>query len=136
MGKFGIGGWLLKLFSCYLSDRYQCDEVSDVYSKNVSFASGVPQTSISGPLFFVVFVNDLPDDCNSSFFFLYADYSKMICNSILSSQSDLNAYIEWSNVDLMQFNATKTQFWLLEKIYTHLYFLAKKGLINLNLLKI
>ena len=92
--KFGIGGGLLKLFSSYLSDRYQCVKVGDVYSGYASVASGVPQRSILGPLLFVIFINDLPDVCNSSLFFLYADDSKMICNSMPSSQSDLYACIE------------------------------------------
>ena len=47
--KFGIGGGLLKLFSSYLSDRYQCFQVGSVYSEGVSVASGVPQGSILGP---------------------------------------------------------------------------------------
>ena len=113
--KFGIGGGLLKLFSSYLSDRYQCVKVGDVYSEYASVASGVPQGSILGPLLIVIFINDLPDVCNSSLFFLYAEESKMICISMPSSQSDLNACIEWSKVNLMQFNAAKTQFLVIGK---------------------
>ena len=113
--KFGIGGGLLKLFFSYLSDRYQCVKVGKVYIENVLVARGVPQGSILGPLLFVIFINDLPDVCNSSLFFLYADDSKMNSNSMLSSQSDLNACIEWSKINLMQFNAAKTQFLVIGK---------------------
>ena len=113
--KFGIGGGLLKFFSSYLTDRYQCFKFGDVYCEYASVASGVPQGSILGPLLFVIFINDLPDVCNSSLFFLYADDSKMICNSMPSLQSDLNACIEWSKLILMQFNAAKTQFLVIGK---------------------
>ena len=113
--KFGIGGGLLKLFSSYLSDRYQCVKVGDIYSEDASVAGGVLQRSLLGPLLFVIFFNNLPDVCNSSFFFWYADDSKMICNSVPSLQSDLNACIERSKINLMQFNAAKTQFLVLEK---------------------
>ena len=113
--KFGIGGGLLKLFSSYLSDRYQCVKVGDVFSEHASVASGVPQCSLLGPLLFVIFINDLPDVCNSSFFFLYADDSRVICNSMPSLYSDLKACIEWSKINLMQFNAAKTQFLFLGK---------------------
>ena len=113
--KFGIGGGLLKLFSSYLSDRYQCVKVGDVYSEYASVASGVPQGSILGPLLFVILINDFPDVCNTSLFFLYADDRKMICNSMPSLQSDLIACIEWSEINLIQLNAAKTQFLVIGK---------------------
>ena len=113
--KLGIGCGLLNIFSSYLSDRYQCVKLGDVYSEYASVANGVPQGSILGPLLFVIFINDLPDVCNSSFFFLYADDSEMICNSMPRLQSDINACIEWSKINLMQFNAAKTQFLVIGK---------------------
>ena len=115
LSKFGIGGGLIKLASSYLSDRYQCVKVGDVYSEYDLVASGVPQGSTLGLLLFVIFINDLSDECNSSLFFLYADDSKMKCNSMLSLQSDLNASIERSKVNLMQSNAGKTQFLVIGK---------------------
>ena len=108
--KFGIGGALLKLFSSYLSDRYQCVKVGDVYSEYASVASSVLQDAILGPLLFVILIKDLSDVCNSSLFFLYADDNKMICRSMPSLQSRLKAFIEWSKINLVQFIAAKTQF--------------------------
>ena len=131
--KFGIGGGLLKLFSSYLSDRYQCVKVGDVYSEYALVAGGVPQGSILGPLLFVIFINDLPDVCNSSFFFLYADDSKMICNSTPSLQSDVKACIEWSKINLMQFNAAKTQFLVIGKEPHSPLLFNEKKLVHLNL---
>ena len=113
--RFGIGGGLLKLFSSYLSDRYQCFKVGDVYSEYASVASGVPQVSILGPLLFVIFINDFSDVCNSSLFFLYTEDSKMVYKSMPSLQSERNACIEWLKINLMQFNAAKTQFLVIGK---------------------
>ena len=133
--KFGIGGGLLKLFSSYLSDRYQCVKVGDVYSEYASVASGVPQGSILGPLLFVSFINDLPDICNPSLFFLYADDSKKICNSMQSLQSDLNACIGRSKINLIQFNAAKTQFFVIGKEPHSLLLFDEKEIISSEFVK-
>ena len=134
--KFGTGGGLLKRFSSHLSDRYQCVKFGDVYSEYASVASGVPQGSILGHLLLVIFLNDLPDVCNSSLFFLYVDDSKMICISMPSLQSDFFACIEWSKKNLMQFNAAKTQFLVIGKEPHSPLLFNEKKIFDLNLLKI
>ena len=64
--------------------------------------SGIPQGSILGPLLFIIFINDLPQICNSlSLIFLYADDAKLF--SHIKSAAD--------NVDL-QNAITKLQLWI------------------------
>ena len=110
LSLFGIGGNLLRLISSYLSNRVQCVKVGHLYSRWETSTSGVPQGSVLGPLLFFVFMNDLPSVCLSSIMFLYADDSKAIYTNLKNLQLDLNACISWANQNLMEFNASKTEF--------------------------
>ena len=72
------------------------------YSDWLSVTSGGPQGSILGPLFFILFINDLPDVLTSSKIALYADDSKIYKvkktqNDSADFQSDLNRICLWSN---------------------------------------
>lgn len=76
--NFGISGELLNWCQDYLSNRRQRVGIDGYSSSLTEITSGVPQSSILGPLFFVLFINDLPDVvCSASTIALYADDSKM-----------------------------------------------------------
>ena len=94
--NLGVGGTFLKLLSCYLSDRKQCVKICNVFSDFLPVTSGVPQGSILGPLFFVIFINDLPEACISSLLFIYADDSKIVHNDIKRLQVDIDNCHEWA----------------------------------------
>ena len=49
-------GW----FASYLSDGKQCVKISKTISDRQLITQGVPQGSILGPLFVLLFVNDIP----------------------------------------------------------------------------
>ena len=101
--KFGISGKLHLWFKGYLSDRYQRMTVLGESSEVLPVQSGVPQGSILGPLLFLVFVNDLPNEATSSSVALFADDTKCYReirspNYCVSLQCDLDYICNWCSV--------------------------------------
>ena len=72
--------------------------------------SGIPQGSVLGPLLFVIFINDLPDEVKFSMCKLFADDCKLyravnIGENIL--QTDLSNFEKWSKRWQLPFNESK-----------------------------
>jgi hypothetical protein len=113
----GLNGPLLSWCRSYLSNRTQSVSVHGVSSNPAPVVSGVPQGSVLGPLFFLVYVNDL---CLTKFspnssLVLYADdttlYKPMSSdddNTLF--QSDIDAIHNWFIGNHLTANASKTKF--------------------------
>ncbi len=59
--RYGIGGNILKLIEDFLSHRKQVVPVRGSTSKQADVISGVPQGSVLGPLLFILYVNEMPE---------------------------------------------------------------------------
>ena len=55
--------------------------VGDSFSEVLKIVSGVPQGSVLGPILFLLFVNDLPDNIKNRIL-LFADDLKLIANAM------------------------------------------------------
>ena len=77
----------------------------------------MPQGSILGPLFFLVFINDLPDYCVNLKTKLFADDAKFFSSGQAQEQiqSDLNNVFNWTIDNNMSFNLDKCTYLKLEK---------------------
>ena len=105
----GIDGNLINLFKDFLYFRKQRVVLNGQFSDWKPIQAGVPQGSILGPLFFLIYVNDISDRLQSEVK-LFADdtslfstiYDSDECARLLNS--DLLLIQKWANQWKMSFN--------------------------------
>lgn len=111
MRSVGITGSISDWVQNWLRDRTQRVVVGGVCSEQGIVGSGVPQGSVLGPLLFLIYINDLDRDIESTLV-KFADDTKLggLANSLESTkviQEDLNRIQKWSETWQMKFNITK-----------------------------
>ena len=122
----GIRNNVLEWCKNYLSGRKQCTLTNGCKSKELLVTCGVPQGSVLGPLFFLVYVNDVENALDNCVIKLYADNTVVFQHGVNSidaetklqvslikfkSRCDINAQIS----PVLQISRTNigldTQFW-------------------------
>ena len=93
--QFAIYDNELKWFSSYLNNRTQVCYVNGQTSAPKIIVNGIPQGSILGPLLFLLYINDFPDNLEKSTRFLYADDTQ-----ISSFSDNYDTLVENLNCDL------------------------------------
>ena len=108
---YGIRENLLKWFESFLTGRTQSVICDGSRSNPTMVSSGVPQGTVLGPLLFLLYVNDLPENLQSSVR-LFADDALLY--GIISSeddcdklQADLSELECWQDRWQMKFNPSK-----------------------------
>ena len=113
--NYGFRGVCSKLIKSYLSNRLQFVYVNGIKSDLLDVNLGVPQGSILGPLFFILYVNDHPSSLVSSSSIMYADDTTLLINDynlpslINKLEFELKNISEWvlSNRLILNFSKTK-----------------------------
>ena len=105
----GISGNLLSLLKSFLSNRFQRVVLNGQCSSWSSVLAGVPQGSILGPLLFFIYINDLPENLQSTVKLFEDDtslFSTVYEPNISASQleSDLKKISHWAYKWKMNFN--------------------------------
>lgn len=109
--SFGITGSALGWIESFLNHRRQKVSVNGVHSTWKPVLSGVPQGSVLGPLLFLLYVADMPEEI-SNFISMFADDTKLF-NVIMDStdpvnlQEDLDRLQQWSRTMCLRFNTSK-----------------------------
>ena len=101
--SMGISGEFYNLLGNYLSGRFQRAILNGQTSSWRPVLAGVPQGSILGPLLFLVYINDLPNELKSSAK-LFADDT-----SLFTIVKDKNESAKILNNDLIQILANQLQ---------------------------
>ena len=99
--RLGLSGKFHGLMNSFLSNRRQRVMLNGQSSKWSPIKAGVPQGSILGPLFFLVYINDLPKGllCNAK---LFADDTSIFSvvkdhlNSTNKLSEDLSKVFQWA----------------------------------------
>ena len=117
--SYGLSGQIFGLISFFLSNRQLWVVLDGKSLQEFSVNAGVLQGSILAPTFFLLYINDLPDNiCDIT---IYADdttlYNKCDQASDLwkhlelasELEPDLQDIVDWGKKWLADFNAGKTQ---------------------------
>ena len=114
--KFGIKNEIFMCCKNYLSNRKQKTLVNGINSEYLDVSCGVPQGSVLGPLFFIIYVNDIVNRIGVNNIKLYADDTVIFCEgdeeTLLKNnlQYLLNIFSCWCRENKLSINAEKTKF--------------------------
>ena len=108
MQNYGISEKLINIVKYFLANRTMRVRVGNEFSDLKHVTSGVPQGSVLGPILFLIFINDLPDNVKCKME-LFADDVKLLvgpkhCDI---AQDDLIALNEWESMWNLKFNLNK-----------------------------
>ena len=113
--RSGVRNGVLRWCSSYLSDRCQCTYVNGVTSSILPVTCGVPQGSVLGPLFFLVFVNDIQGALDNCKIKLYADDTVVYQSGVnkeeagVKLQKSVNMFANWCETNALTINVSKTK---------------------------
>ena len=109
LSTHGIKDKILKLISSFLGVRTQPVVLEGESSLEVPVTTGVPQGSVLGPLLFLFYTNDLPENIQYQVRLFADDTAVINPNDSNILQSDLDKLQEWERTSDMEFNPSKCQ---------------------------
>ena len=114
LARANLGPDALNWVKDYLMDRQQRVLANNILSDYLKVQQGVPQGSTLGPLFYIIYANDIPDNLESNVS-LYADDTALFTSSkdsntiITKLQADMDRLKTWCHNNRLTVNAEKTK---------------------------
>ena len=114
LALYGIRGLPLAWFTSYLRSIQQCVKINSSLSSVRTVNIGVPQGSDSGPILFLLYINDLPHVSNLFSTILFADDTTLtLCdanynNLINLTNAELEKVKQWTVSNRLSLNVDKT----------------------------
>ena len=110
--NYGICPSIISWIKSFITGRQQYVQLEGIKSNKLQVISGIPQGSVIGPMLFILFINDLPSELQSSAY-MFADDTKLFrsypANTQVDNviQQDLNKLQDWSNKWCLKFHPDK-----------------------------
>ena len=113
---YGVRGKALELLASYLQDREQYVIYNGHESARGKIQCGVPQGSVLGPLFFLLYVNDMGQACKELELVLFADDTNIFAQagepgSLFTKVNEgLKGLSDWFRCNKLTLNLKKTEY--------------------------
>ena len=115
LGMLGLDISVLRWVESYLQGREQRVYANNVYSEFLNITQGVPQGSVLGPLFYILYANDLSTLFKNCDIALYADDTVLYTvndnfqDSVSDLQQDMDRLTVWCDKNGIMVNTNKTK---------------------------
>ena len=112
---YGFRGVINKWFPSYLEDRTEATQIGSFISPENNITFGVPQGSVLGALFFIIYINDIQECSEKLQFFLFADDTIILYadNNFKSLEGIVNLELrklcDWLTANKLTLNIKKNQ---------------------------
>ena len=113
--NLGLSELVINWVDNYLTNRKQRVYANDTFSDYLDVTQGVPQGSVLGPLFYIVYANDIACSIKHCKLAMYADDTVIYTShinfnvAVANLQHDINLLADWCTTNGIKANTDKTK---------------------------